>query len=86
MIADLRSFIAGVQVGRRLKVADAMRKATPIKPVLAGVYILAEDGTPIVAERIEYDTGASIFDSDIASADYKYLITEEEEEVSLPDG
>ena len=51
---DYESFLAGVQVGRRIKVAAAMRKATPIKPVLAGVFILAEDGTPIIAEAGSY--------------------------------
>lgn len=52
MIADLRSFIAGVQVGRRLKVADAMRKATPpLPPVTGGKYIVTETGVKIITEQ-----------------------------------
>lgn len=45
---DYESFIVGVQVGRRLKVADALRKFSPIP---GGVPFLAEDGTPIITEN-----------------------------------
>lgn len=48
-ITDLRSFLAGVQVGRRLKVADAQREL-PQEPVDSGLIILAENGTPIITE------------------------------------
>lgn len=49
---DYESFIAGVQVGRRIKVADAMRKVTPpMPPVIGGKYIVTETGAKIVTEQ-----------------------------------
>lgn len=50
MIIDYESFIAGVQVGRRLKVADAQRKLPPKPPVPSGRKIVTETGIPIVSE------------------------------------
>ena len=47
---DYESFLAGVQVGRRLKVADAMRELPPKPPVISGSQIVTEDGYPIVSE------------------------------------
>lgn len=49
-ITDLRSFLAGVQVGRRLKVADAQRKLPPKPPVPPGLNIVTETGIFIVSE------------------------------------
>lgn len=48
MITDYFSFIAGVQVGRRLRIWDASRIKQ--KPAPPEEYILAEDDTPIVTE------------------------------------
>lgn len=53
MIIDYESFIAGVQVGRRLKVADAQRKL-PKKPVPSGWRIVTETGIPIISEAGEW--------------------------------
>ena len=47
---DYESFLAGVQVGRRLKVADAMRRLPPKPPVLPGLRIVTETGIPIISE------------------------------------
>lgn len=57
---DHESFIAGVQVGRRLKVADANRRLEP-KPAPPGLLILAEDGTPIITEYYHYAGNVSFF-------------------------
>ena len=46
-MVDYESFIAGVQVGRRLKMWDASR-VIPIPP--EQYYIITEDGDPIVTE------------------------------------
>lgn len=48
MITDYNSFLAGVQVGRRLKLWDASR-VIPIPPEQK--YIITEDGDPIVTEN-----------------------------------
>lgn len=53
MITDYKSFIAGVQLGRRLRIWDAVRLKQP--PVPSGVYILAEDGTPIITEVFPFE-------------------------------
>lgn len=45
---DYESFIAGVQVGRRLRLWDASR-VTPIP--LEQRFIVTEDGDPIVTEN-----------------------------------
>lgn len=50
---DARSFIVGLQVGRRLKVADAMREFPPKPPVPYGWSIVTEDGIAISAETGE---------------------------------
>lgn len=50
MITDTRSFIAGVQVGRRLKVADANRSLAPKPPVPPNLRIVTETGIPIISE------------------------------------
>lgn len=50
MIIDYESFIAGVQVGRRLKVADSQRKLPPKPPVLPDLRIVTETGIPIISE------------------------------------
>ena len=47
MITDKNSFLAGVQVGRRLRMWDASR-VTPMPP--EPYYIITEDGDPIVTE------------------------------------
>lgn len=47
---DYESFMAGVQVGRRLKVADAQRELPPKPPVISGSLIVTEDGNPIISE------------------------------------
>lgn len=47
MIADMKSFLVGVQVGRRIKVADAQRK---IPQIPGGAPFLSESGTPIITE------------------------------------
>lgn len=47
---DYESFIAGIQVGRRLKVADAQRKLPPKPPAPPGLRIVTETGIPIVSE------------------------------------
>lgn len=47
---DYESFIAGVQVGRRLKVADAQRKLPPKPPVPYGWGIITEARLSIVSE------------------------------------
>lgn len=57
---DYESFLVGVQVGRRLKVADANRRLEP-KPVDPGLLILAEDGTPIITEYYHYAGNVSFF-------------------------
>ncbi len=44
---DYESFLVGVQVGRRIKVADAQRK---IPPIPGGARFLSESGTPIITE------------------------------------
>lgn len=48
-----KTFIMGVQLGRRIKILDALRKAAPppVPPIPSEVHILAEDGTPITDER-----------------------------------
>lgn len=53
MITDYKSFIAGVQLGRRLRIWDAVRLKQP--PVPSGVYILTEDGTPIITEVFPFE-------------------------------
>ena len=50
MSFDHESFVVGIQVGRRLKVADAMRELPPKPPVISGSQIVTEDGYPIVSE------------------------------------
>ena len=50
MINDLNSFLAGVQVGLRLKVWEA--NATP-HPVPSNNYIITEDGDEIITESGE---------------------------------
>ena len=45
---DANSFIAGIQVGRRIKVWDASRHA---RPTPSERCIFTEDGTPIVLEE-----------------------------------
>lgn len=50
---DYESFIAGVQVGRRLKVADANRRLPPKPPVPPGLRIVTETGIPIISEAGE---------------------------------
>ena len=58
MINDTKSFIAGVQVGRRLKVADALRKARPRPslpaPILteSGLYLLTETEKLIIRDIV----------------------------------
>lgn len=47
---DYESFLAGVQVGRRLKVADANRRLPPKPPVPPGLRIVTETGIPIISE------------------------------------
>lgn len=47
---DYESFIVGVQVGRRLKVADAMRELPPKPPVPPQRRLVTETGTPIASE------------------------------------
>lgn len=47
---DHESFIVGIQVGRRLKAADAQRKLPPKPPVLPGLRIVTETGIPIISE------------------------------------
>lgn len=53
MITDAKSFIAGVQVGRRLKVADSQRRLPPKPPAPAGWRIVTETGIPIISEAGE---------------------------------
>lgn len=53
IITDVSSFLAGVQVGRRLKVADAKRDL-PKKPVPSGWNIITETGIPIISEAAEW--------------------------------
>lgn len=53
MIIDYESFIAGVQVGRRLKVADSQRKLPPKPPAPSGLRLVTETGIPIVSEAGE---------------------------------
>ena len=62
MITDIESFIAGVQVGRRLKVADAQRKLPePITPpnlrivTETGISIISEDGYQLITEALEQE-------------------------------
>lgn len=50
MITDFEAFIVGVQVGRRLKVADAMRELPPKPPVPPQWRIVTETGSPIISE------------------------------------
>lgn len=50
MINDLKSFLAGVQVGLRLKVWEA--NATP-RPVPSNNYIITEEGEDIITESGE---------------------------------
>lgn len=50
---DYESFMAGVQVGRRLKVADANRRLPPKPPVPPGLRIVTETGIPIISENGE---------------------------------
>lgn len=50
---DHESFLAGVQVGRRLKVADANRRLPPQPPVPPGLRIVTETGIPIISEAGE---------------------------------
>ena len=50
---DHESFLAGVQVGRRLKVADANRRLPPKPPVPPGLRIVTETGIPIISEAGE---------------------------------
>lgn len=47
---DYESFIAGVQVGRRIKVADANRRLPPKPPAPFGWNIVTETGIPITSE------------------------------------
>lgn len=50
---DYESFIVGVQVGRRLKVADAQRNLPPKPPAPSGLRIVTETGIPIISEAGE---------------------------------
>lgn len=59
-----KTFLSGLQLGRRLKIADALRRETPT-PVPAGMLILSESGIPIVTEHISYDTGVTFFDCNV---------------------
>ena len=52
-INDIKSFIFGIQVGRRIKVADATREFPPKPPVPYGWNIITEDGILIGAETGE---------------------------------
>lgn len=47
---DYKSFMAGLQVGRRIRLWDASANKPPMPPAPSGRYILMEDGTPIVTE------------------------------------
>lgn len=56
-----KTFLAGLQLGRRIKIYDALRQTVPpVPPVPPGVFILAEDGTPIIAEKKDY-VGATVY-------------------------
>lgn len=47
---DYKSFMAGLQVGRRIRLWDAAANKPPMPPTPSGRYILMEDGTPIMTE------------------------------------
>lgn len=49
-IVDKESFIAGLQLGRRIKVLDAMRKTEP-RPT--ETYLLTETGLDLLTENDE---------------------------------
>ena len=61
-INDIKSFIFGIQVGRRIKVADAQRKLPePIIPpdlrivTETGILIISEDGYQLITEAAEQE-------------------------------
>lgn len=61
---DYKSFMAGLQVGRRIRLWDASANKPPMPPTPSGRYVLMEDGTPIVAEQPDWGE-VSVIDSDV---------------------
>lgn len=61
MITDYESFIAGVQLGRRLRIWDATRIVQP--PLPSDMYIITEDDMQIITEI--YPSGLTNYASNV---------------------
>lgn len=55
-----KTFLAGLQLGRRLKIYDALREE-PLPPVPSGLVILSEHEIPIITEYPELESNATIY-------------------------
>ena len=60
---DYKSFILGVQVGRRIRLWDAARK---VPPLLEQAHVITEDGDPIVTEIGDYLVTEQYFTSEVS--------------------